>query len=122
MTVVNFDDETFERELFARRAAVVPAPALDFDDVVARASRSPERAAAFGSAAWITMAAALFVVVRASSFALPAEEIDHAIASEMETGVCKGPALEEPSAGRDESACVDPSKMICEVTFGACRP
>ncbi len=114
---MTFDDETFERELFARRAAVIPEPELDFDDVVARASRSPGRAALFTNAAWLTMAAALFVIVRASSFALPMEaETDHKIASEMEkSGFCAGPALEE-------SACVDPSKMICEVTFGACRP
>ena len=117
---MTFDDETFERELFARRAAVVPDPELDVDDVIARASRSPERAALVGNAAWLTMAAALFIVVRASTFGLPSEnEVDHALVSEMRelptSGVCAGPALEE-------SACVDPSKMICEVTFGACRP
>ena len=114
---MDLDDESFERDLFARRAAVVPAPELDFEDVVARASGRPECVAHVRSAAWIGMAAALFVIVRGSSFALPDTAADLQIASEGESGFCAKPAL-----ALEEAACVDPSKMICEVTFGACRP
>lgn len=109
-------DETFERELFARRAAILPGPELDLDDVIARAepAKAPEHVR---SAAWITMAAALFIMIRGSAFAMPSEgEATSQLMSVNEEGICSKQPMSE------ETACVDPSKMVCEVTFAACRP
>jgi hypothetical protein len=80
MNTFEDDDETWARELFARRARVEearPRPALDLDDVLARVDARARRARVVDVARVSTLAfaaaAALFVLVRG----VPAETATH---------------------------------------------
>lgn len=119
-------DESLERELFALRARATEPPALDLDDVIARAERQ-RRAGVHGSrvTTWIgaaTCAAASWIAIavheppRADEASLARASFSYFDGLSCRADLPDAPPQSEPGM------CVAPKQLVCDVTLASSRP
>ncbi|HEY1957381.1 MAG TPA: hypothetical protein VGH28_17300 [Polyangiaceae bacterium] len=111
---MTFADDALDREIFALRAAVAPRPRLDWDDVIARASRPRRRerapwvyAAACAAASFVGLAS-LHDSKATSAAVLPGESMSYFDGLSCREGVA------DPAVTTEPPMCVAPMKLVCE--------
>lgn len=110
------DDESLERELFALRAPVLPRPRLDWDDVMARASRPHRRRERAPWVYAVACAAASFVGLASIHDAKMHDDgaLECGATTSAFDGLSCREGVAETSIASEPAMCVAPSRLVCE--------